>query len=365
VSERTLVLTAYAPSTDTGRGLRTYGVVAALARLGSVEVAFRPFGADQPDDAFRAIPNVRYTTLRGGRGARRFMTFAEARRHSVPKGFARGVTPSMSAKAAVAALDVRIVADGPTVAAALLRLAGRRPVHYLAHNLESSFRDDPDLPPRQTARFERHVFAVMAESWMVSAADLAGARELAPEARLRLVPNAVDVTATPHLRPAGQRRILFAADHTYGPNAEARAFLVADVMPRVWRALPDARLAIAGRGDVPLAGDRRIERLGFVEDLEALYASCDAVAVPLLHGGGSPLKFVEAMAHGLPVVATGHAARGLEVVEGEHYLRGDDASAFAAALVRALTGEAAPLAAAGRALAERSYSVEALVRALG
>ena len=33
---------------------------------------------------------------------------------------------------------------------------------------------------------------------------------------------------------------------------------------------------------------------------------------PLLHGGGSPLKFIEALAHGLPVIATAHSSRLLE-----------------------------------------------------
>lgn len=360
----TLVLSAYAPRTDSGRGLRTYGVVAALARNDSVELSYRPFGGDEPDEAFRALADVRFTTLRGGRGWRRATSFLGARRRGVPDAFARGVAPSMAAKAAVAATDTRIVADGPTVAAALLGLARTRAVHYCAHNVESAFRDEPGLRPEATARFERRVLETMAESWMVSAADIEDARALAPEARLRLVPNAVDVAAVAPVVPCGEQRILFAADHTYGPNAEARAFLVADVMPRVWRVLPAARLAIAGRGDVPIAGDRRIERLGFVEDLGALYETCDAVAVPLVRGGGSPLKFVEALARGLPVVATGRAARGLEVVEGEHFLRGDDPNAFATALVLALRGDAAAVAAAGRTLAERLYSIEALARAL-
>ena len=38
--------------------------------------------------------------------------------------------------------------------------------------------------------------------------------------------------------------------------------------------------------------------------------------VPLREGGGSPLKFVEALAYGLPVVATPLAAAGLEIEAG-------------------------------------------------
>lgn len=359
-----LLLTAYTPRTDTGRGVRTYGVVAALARLGPVEVAYRPFEEAEPDAAFRSLAGVTLTALEPGGGLPRLAAYARARLHGTPSAFARGVVPSLRRAAERAPEGTRVIADGPTAAAAVLSVARRRPIAYNAHNLESSFRATFGLSGPAVERFERRLLETMDESWMVSAADVEGARELHAAARLRLVPNAVDVIAISPSAPAGEQRVLFAADHTYAPNAEGRDFLVGEVMPLVWEQLPEARLALAGRGPIPDPGDDRVEVHGFVDDLPALYARCDAVAVPLLGGGGSPLKFVEALAHGLPVVATGHAARGLEVVEGEHYLRGDDAPAFAAALVRALRGEAGDLGVNARVLAERRYSIEALADAL-
>jgi glycosyltransferase involved in cell wall biosynthesis len=89
--------------------------------------------------------------------------------------------------------------------------------------------------------------------------------------------------------------------------------------------------------------------------------------VPLLRGGGSPLKFVEALAHGLPVVVTAHAAGLLEdVVPGRDCLAADGASEFAAA-IDALLGDAEladRIGAAGREVAERCYSVDALASIL-
>ncbi len=86
--------------------------------------------------------------------------------------------------------------------------------------------------------------------------------------------------------------------------------------------------------------------------------------VPLLQGGGTPLKLIEALAYGLPVVATPRAAAGLEVRDGEHCLVADGAEAFAAALVRVLRDGAPELGRRGRELAERCYSLEALRAAL-
>jgi glycosyltransferase involved in cell wall biosynthesis len=109
-----------------------------------------------------------------------------------------------------------------------------------------------------------------------------------------------------------------------------------------------------------------VEACGFVPELRDLYAAAGCVAVPLLEGGGSPLKFVEALAFGVPVVATPRAAAGLDVRAGEHYLEAEpDGEAFALGMLAAFDPELGnPLASAGRELAEREYSIEALERIL-
>jgi glycosyltransferase involved in cell wall biosynthesis len=69
---------------------------------------------------------------------------------------------------------------------------------------------------------------------------------------------------------------------------------------------------------------------------------------------------VEALAYGVPVVATPLAARGLLVRAGEHFLAGADADAFAAQVAGVLTHGAPAIAARGRELAEAEYSLQAL-----
>jgi glycosyltransferase involved in cell wall biosynthesis len=150
------------------------------------------------------------------------------------------------------------------------------------------------------------------------------------------------------------------ADFTYHPNREGLDFLLSEVLPLAWETAPELRLLVAGRGLDGAGADERVSVLGFVDSLASLYASAACAVVPLLTGGGSPLKFVEALAYGLPVVATPRAAAGLDAQAGEHYLEGADAPGLARALVTALAGAPA-VGAAGRALAEREYSIEALV----
>jgi polysaccharide biosynthesis protein PslH len=369
-----LLVSVHTPVLRSGRAVRTYGVARALAAAGGeVTFAYVRFGADEPDAAHRAIPGVRFVAVEPSRGARRLAAYAGARARGVPADFARGVSPELTAAVRRLAADpgVRVIADGPVEAAALAGFARRRPVVYNAHNLESSFRHDLDETgglgsARGLRAFERRVLVRAAESWRVSEADAAAARELCPSARLRIVPSVVDVAAiAPVAADAGARRALFVGNFAYEPNRNGLRFLLDEVLPRVWAELPDARLRLVGPGlEQRPSDDERVEALGFVEDLADAYAGVSAAVVPLLQGGGTPLKFVEALAYGLPVVATPRAAAGLAVREGEHCLLADGADAFAAALAGLLRDGAPGLGARGRALAAERYSIEALAELL-
>ncbi len=369
-----LIVTPFTPTVDRGRALRTYGVVAALAHHRDVEVLYKRFGAAHPAERYERLPRVHLREVQASRGADRALLYARARIAGVPPADARGLSPELAraaAKAATVPGRGRVIADGPT-AAALLAVRGITDFVYLAHNVESSLR--PALPHFRRAygsasalrRFERRLLLAAHESWMASRRDVALARELAPGARLRYVPNVVDVSSIRVARASATApRALLLGDFSYPPNAHALRFLIDEVMPRVWRRLPEAELLAAGHSlALPPHADPRVRSLGFVARTEDAYALAACVVVPLLEGGGSPLKFVDALAHGLPVVATERAAAGLEVVDGVHYRRADGPDAFAAAMLDVFGGGAREIADRGRQLAERAYSVEALAAIL-
>ncbi len=368
-----LLVTTHTPVLGSGQAVRTYGVARALAANGPLTLLYARFEADEPDASFKAIEGIELVEVVTSRGLRRLLAYGSALLEGVPAGFARGVSPELAAEAARLAGDPtrgRVIADGPIAATALAGLARTRPVVYNAHNLESGFRQDlggQGLAGRRTLRaFERRLLERSVESWMVSETDIAGARELCPDARLRYVPNVVDVAAIePVSSLAPERRAVFVASFTYEPNRNGLRFLLDEVFPRVWDKLPDARLALVGRGlPGPLSADPRVEAVGFLADLTSAYTSARCALVPLLQGGGTPLKFIEALAYGLPVIATPRAAAGLDVSDGENCLLAEGGEEFAAAIIRVLVEGAPELGLRGRELADRRYSVEALSRLL-
>ena len=362
-----LLVTSITPTLQSGTGLRTYGVTAALARHHAVEVAYVVWGGGHPADGYGRLGEVTLRPLHASRGPRRGAEYLRARARGATPRLARGASAELTLAGRTAPPDVRVIADGPVVAAALLPLARKREVVYLAHNLESSgFRGTAKVSG--LGQFERRVLRTFSEAWMATRADEQGARALAGEhIATRYVPNVLDTAAIRPVMPAGARRLLFVGDFSYAPNREAFGFLADGVLPAVWRRMPDVRLTAIGRGLPEASRDSRIETPGFVEDLADAYRASDIALVPLLRGGGSPLKFIEGLAYGLPIVATAHAARLIEDgVPNRDFVAADGVAEFAQAIEGLLAdpSRAAAIGAAGRALAVRGYSVDALARLL-
>ncbi len=368
-TRRDLLVTTHTPVLRSGRDMRTYGIARALAADRPLTLLYARFGAASPDEAFATIPGIELREVVPSRRARRALAYAKARLTGAPDGFARGVSPELAAAAERLASTPdrgRVIADGPTAAAALAGLARKRPVIYNAHNLESGFRHELGAEERRKLRglrpFERRLLRRSSESWMVSEADMSAARELAPGASLRLAPNVVDVAAiepVPGIAP--EPNAIFVANFAYEPNRTALAFLLEQVFPRIWSELPAAQLVLVGAGlERPASDDPRVRTLGFVDDLASAYRQSRCALAPLLQGGGSPLKLIEALAYGLPVIATARAVAGLRLHDGENCLVADDGQAFADMATKVLRAGAPDIAHAGRKLAEQRYSIEAL-----
>jgi len=139
-------------------------------------------------------------------------------------------------------------------------------------------------------------------------------------AGIDIIPNGIPRRAGPDRLPsvAGQKRghpvLLFVGHLSYPPNKDAIKRLVRRIFPRVKGAFPDAKLIVAGRYPSDeialLAQQPDIELIANPDDLAPIYARAHLSVVPLSCGGGTRIKILEAMAFGVPVIATTVAAEG-------------------------------------------------------
>lgn len=192
-----------------------------------------------------------------------------------------------------------------------------------------------------------------------------------PAARIHVVPNGADAADLARPRVvAAPVRLIYSGAITYAPNLEAVVWCLNQVMPRVCAVRPDVQLWVTGdTGTVPL--DRMphpgsVRFTGRLPDIKDVVSGSAVAVVPLLTGGGTRLKVLEALALGVPVVSTAKGVEGLAVTDGVHAFVADDPGAFAERVLRVIADPAlaARLSAEGRALVAASYTWEASGRRL-
>ena len=176
----------------------------------------------------------------------------------------------------------------------------------------------------------------------------------------------------PRSRPERRYRgpeFVFLGGLDFPPNADGLSWFLRECREPVLDAVPDFRLLLVGRGtdrDLPEAeawGDR-VRAAGWVDDLDAVLAGAAGLLSPLRFGSGIKIKVLEALARGLPVVASPAGVLGLRVGAEQGCLVGDGPAALAAQLAAA----SAParnddLSRAARAAWEASYAPEVVSRA--
>jgi glycosyltransferase involved in cell wall biosynthesis len=182
---------------------------------------------------------------------------------------------------------------------------------------------------RESARLWRHHVVCSAE-------DAAVLHARYPQLSCSAIPSGYDPEHFRPRDPAPERApatLLFLGSMSYGPNADAAARFVHEVLPALLRTHPTLELEIVGKAPSPevraLAGPN-VRVVGAVPDVRPYLERATLMVVPLRIGGGTRLKIVEAMAMGCPVVSTPVGAAGLDLVDREHLLLAEDSARFAA-----------------------------------
>ena len=109
--------------------------------------------------------------------------------------------------------------------------------------------------------------------------------------------------------------VIFTGDMSYFPNQEAVIFFAREVLPLIRRSVEGARFLIVGRNPgkkvTGIAEIDGVEVTGFVPDVRTYLAKAHVAVAPFSIAAGIQNKILEAMAYGLPVVATSRTRQGL------------------------------------------------------
>ncbi|WP_380166006.1 glycosyltransferase [Jannaschia sp. R86511] len=377
---RSVVVAKFVPwPPNSGDKRRTLGVVRALREHG--EVAVCAYAGPDEDAAGLEAEGITVRSLpRRRRVPDLLLGLLRSRSITSARFFSRGLERLVRDETASGA-DVLVVEHVQLMP--LARRAGARATVLDMHNVESSLTERyarsqrgwrrvvlrlETLALRRLERRSRRGADVVA---VASRGDGDRLEALAPTgtatAPVVVVPNAWDAP-TP-LPPAAEPCVCFVALMSWAPNVDAAVWFAEQVWPRVVARRPDARLLLVGRNPAPavqaLAG-ATVEVTGTVADLGPWYGRSMLAVAPLLAGGGSRLKIMEALAHARPVVSTTVGVEGLEDLVGRGVVVADDPAGMAEELLRLLSDddERARLGAAGVDAVGTDHSWAAATRPL-
>ena len=153
-----------------------------------------------------------------------------------------------------------------------------------------------------------------------------------------IIPNFININDYQEIKQIPRSdTLIFTGSFSYYPNYEAIVWFLEKVFPQIQAYCPLINLMITGNhGGRPIPPTSNVTLTGFVEDVRPLIARSSVSVVPIISGGGTRLKILEAMALHTPVVTTHKGAEGLDVKHGLNILIADTPDEFAGNIIRLL-----------------------------
>lgn len=212
---------------------------------------------------------------------------------------------------------------------------------------------------KRLCRYEAAVFDEIDVKTIISQPD----RDLIPHPKkdeILIIPNGVDHEFFKPRQEEKKYDIVFTGNMSYAPNVNAVDYLANEILPIVWKTLPEAKMYIAGATPDPKVKKVASERIivsGWLDDIRDAYAQSRVFIAPMRIGTGLQNKLLEAMSMGLPAITTPLANASLGAQAGKEILVGDNAEELAQYIITLLTDtlKAEEIAQAGFDFTNRVY----------
>jgi glycosyltransferase involved in cell wall biosynthesis len=132
-----------------------------------------------------------------------------------------------------------------------------------------------------------------------------------------------------------RHRLLFVGGLMYKPNIEGVRWFVEKIFPDFRKKYPEAKLLLVGHSPAPEIKELServdgVELYADVPDIREYYRQSSLLVVPLLGGGGTRIKILEASLANRPVLSTPIGAEGLDLIDERDLLLFENGEEFIA-----------------------------------
>ena len=150
--------------------------------------------------------------------------------------------------------------------------------------------------------------------------------ETNPILNISVIENVVYLPPVDRVLTESQKRVLLPGNFDYPPNREAMKEIIGEIAPQ----LIDFNFIFAGSG---LKDEMKVKSINVhfnvaPDDMSQVFDSVDYLIAPIRFGAGTRLKILEALSHGVLVIATKFAVEGLELVPYIHFIPAETPEEF-------------------------------------
>ena len=217
-------------------------------------------------------------------------------------------------------------------------------------------------------RDECRLYGQMDVCFAITATDRQRALGMAPGANVLVASAGVDVDLwKPGAgSPRNPAEMIIATNYNWVHNVDGLRWFIKSALPLIRDEIPEARLTVIGKNMPAWIDEFRgngVNPVGYVPDVKPYFEKAAIYISPLFVGGGIRIKILEAMAMGLPVVATPVAAEGIEAGQGDGLFVARNEKEFARAIINLSNSaiDSQYLGSKARSLIEEKYTWKANV----